>query len=95
MKQQLMNILLERFRDGGGVSEATIKMHGSTVKRVMAMFKDNQYVTLSKTSISGANYVTGVIRKPSKPIPMLETTLFNGNNEEYMAENLGKHEGDL
>ena len=94
MKQQLMNILLERFRDGGGVSEATIKMHGSTVKRVMAMFGDNQYVTVGQREISGTRYVTGVIKTPTKPIKMLETTLFNGNNEDYMAENLGKHEGE-
>ncbi len=97
MKQQLMNTLMERFRDGGGMSERTVKLHGSSIERIRAMFSGNQYVTVAEKTIGGTKYVVGRIRIPTKKIVMLEPTVFNNNakyDNKYMAEKLSGQEGD-
>ena len=92
MRQQLMNTLMDRFKDGGGVSERKIIEHGSSIASVKAVFSDNCFVTVSETLIGGAKYVVGSIKVPSKPIERIEDNLFNIGRDCFLEENTVKHE---
>lgn len=94
MNKKTMDIIINRFFQGGGFSERELNTIGTSVGSVLSVFKGNQHVHIAKKKISNCMYVTGrLLTEQGTIIQEVEPTLLNCNNEKYMEEELKKHEG--